>query len=199
MRRLEPAKGFALPLVLGIVMAMGVGLVSAWRELRLQTWATRQDAHRQQSRQALQALLHDALHDVRSRSAWLRNTQAAGCQAGVCKNIDTTLWGATQWGAQAAEGARFGQASATSSSPLAQGELANARYWLESLPYDASQRVRDGPEPLSPAVLYRITVWLPATANHAAMAAQALWFQDDDDPRPAAAAGQQVSWRKLAE
>jgi Tfp pilus assembly protein PilX len=199
MPRLEPARGVALPMVLGIVLAMGVSLVSVWREVRLQTWTTRQDVTRQQTRQALQALARDAQRDLQSGSAWLRNTQGPGCQAGVCTNIDTSLWSATQWAARASEGARFGEASATQASPLALGELANARYWLESLPYDTTQRLRGGPEPLSPARLYRITVWLPATLSHAMQVEQVLWFQDDTDPRTGAAAGQQVGWRKLTE
>ena len=113
MPRLEPAKGVALPMVLGIVLAMGVSLVSVWREVRLQTWTTRQDVTRQQTRQALQALARDAQRDLQSGSAWLRNTQGPGCQAGVCTNTDTSLWSATQWAARASEGARFGEASAT--------------------------------------------------------------------------------------
>ena len=76
MPRLEPARGLALPVVLGLVMAMGVGLVSVWREVRLQTWATRQDAVRQQTRLALQALVHDAVRDVQSGSAWLRASES---------------------------------------------------------------------------------------------------------------------------
>ena len=199
MPRPELAKGVALPMVLGIVLAMGVSLVSVWREVRLQTWTTRQDVTRQQTRQALQALARDAQRDVQSGVAWLRNTQGPGCQAGICTNIDTRLWSATQWAARASEGARFGEASATLTSPLALGELANARYWLESLPYDTTQRLRGGPEPLSPARLYRITVWLPATLSHAMQVEQVLWFQDDTDPRTNAAAGQQVGWRKLTE
>ena len=199
MPRLEPARGVALPMVLGIVLAMGVSLVSVWREVRLQTWTTRQHVSRQQTRQALQALARDAQRDVQSGNAWLRNTQGPGCQAGVCNNIDTSLWNASQWAARASEGARFGEASASQASPLALGELANARYWLESLPYDTALRVRGGPEPLSPARLYRITLWLPATTSHAMQVEQVLWFQEDTDPRTGAAAGQQVGWRKLTE
>jgi len=186
-------------MVLGIVLAMGVSLVAVWREVRLQTWTLRQHVSRQQTRQALQALARDAQRDVQSGTAWLRNTQGPGCQAGVCTNIDTSLWNASQWAARASEGARFGEASASQASPLAQGELANARYWLESLPYDTALRVRGGPEPLSPARLYRITLWLPATTSHAMQVEQVLWFQEDTDPRTGAAAGQQVGWRKLTE
>ena len=199
MPRLESVKGMALPTVLGLVLAMGVSLVAAWREVRMQTWTTRQDAARQQTRQAMQALLRDAQRDLQSGTAWNRNTQATGCQAGICKNIDTSQWGATQWAARASEGARFGEASATQTSPLAQGELVHARYWLESLPYDTSQRVRGGPEPLSPALLYRITAWLPATPQRAMQVEQVLWFQDDADPRAPGVAGQAVGWRKLSE
>ena len=199
MPRLEPARGVALPMVLGIVLAMGVSLVSVWREVRLQTWTTRQHVSRQQTRQALQALARDAQRDVQSGTAWLRNTQGPGCQAGVCTNIDTTLWNASQWAARASEGARFGEASVSQASPLALGELANAGYWLESLPYDTALRVRGGPEPLSPARLYRITMWLPATTSHAMQVEQVLWFQEDTDPRTGAAAVQQVGWRKLTE
>lgn len=199
MPRPEPTRGLALPVVLGLVMAMGVGLVSVWREVRLQTWGTRQDAVRQQTRQALQALVHDAVRDVQSGTAWLRATQTSGCQAGVCVELDTRSWTLAQWSQHAEQGASFGQASATSASPLAQGEVKDGRYWLERLPYDSSAGSRGGPQPQSPALLYRITAWLPATDSHAAMGVQVLWFQDDTDTRPATAAGQFVGWRKLSE
>lgn len=199
MPRRNASRGVALPLVLGIVMTMGVSVVSVWREVRLQTWSTRQDVLRQQNRQALMALLHDAQRAIQRGSPQFEDSPTSGCRAGVCSQADTASWTLAQWAAHAHEGARFGQDRGAEASPLAQAELSQARYWIERLPYDVTQRLRGGPEPLSPAWLYRVTAWLPATPQRTAMAVQALWFQDDTDPRLEAAAGQLVGLRWLLE
>lgn len=199
MQRPEPHRGVALPIVLGVLLAMGVSMVSVWRELRMQWWTVRLSAAQQASQIAMQALINDAVRDLQSGQAFARHTRPAGCERGICKNLDTTGWGATQWAQQLAGAIRFGEAAAVLDSPLALSSLQDARYWLEAWPYKPSQPVRGGPEPLTPATLYRITAWLPDAGGRSPRVVQALWFQDEGDPRPPPAAGQFTGWREVGE
>lgn len=199
MPRLDTPRGVALPVVLGVVLAMGVSTVSVWREVRMQWWTVRLTAAQQVREMAIRALLNDAVRDLQSTHAFTRHTQPTGCERGICKNMDTSGWGATQW-AQQLEGAiRFGEAAAVLDSPLALGALKDAKYWLEAWPYDLTQPARGGPAPLAPATLYRITGWLPDATGRNPRVVQALWFQDDGDPRAPAAAGQFAGWREVGE